>query len=126
ILGLILDPDQGSTIREITSGSPAAAAGFRAGDRIITLEQQRLLSIADVQWVLHQVPNSGGQLSATIQRGDTTMQLAMELPAGWRSNDDIAWRASSWGLRRMGLGGMFLKPATSEERRELGLAEGKM
>ena len=30
--------------------------------------------------------------------------------AGWRRKDDISWRASTWELRRLALGGMLLKP----------------
>src|SRR5262249_50897612 len=52
-LGLILDPKQSATILRVEDSSPAAAAGFRAGDEILTLDRQPLLSIADVQWVLH-------------------------------------------------------------------------
>ena len=32
----------------------------------------------------------------------------MKLAKGWRSADDISWRSSSWGLRRMGTAGMKL------------------
>lgn len=50
----------------------------------------------------------------------------MVLLPGWRSKDDIAWRASSWPLRRLGLGGMVLKEMTSEERSSLGIASQQM
>ena len=109
-IGLILDPKQCATVKEVTPGSPAAVAGFVAGDRIKTLAGQPMLSIADVQWVLHRTPANGGSLVAKVDRGGQPATVALNLPAGWRRADDIGWRASSWTLRRMALGGMALEP----------------
>ncbi len=44
------------------------------------------------------------------------MELAWALPAGWRRRDDISWRSSSWGLRRMATGGMLLESLPADER----------
>jgi hypothetical protein len=84
------------------------------------------LSIGDVQWVLQQVPASGGSVKSVVKRGGKTVEVTLELPSGWRQQDDIAWRASSWELRRMGLGAMYLKPLTAEQRNELKLPVGSM
>src|SRR5262249_25892972 len=51
-LGLILDPRTRATVRQVEKDSLAEKAGFEAGDRIVKLEGQPLLSIADVQWIL--------------------------------------------------------------------------
>ena len=48
-----LDPLAAAQVETVTPGSAAETAGFRAGDRLLTLAGQPLLSIADVQWVLH-------------------------------------------------------------------------
>ena len=126
-IGLILDPKERATVLRVEAGSLAAQAGFQAGDEIQKLAGQPLLSLADVQWVLHHVPPERrlGDGSSS-QRGSKTTEVKLELPKGWRQQDDIAWRASSWELRRMSLGGMYLKPLTPEQRAELKLPEHSM
>jgi len=124
-VGLILDPKGRATVLRVEEGSPAAKAGFRAGDVIESLEGQPLLSLADVQWVLHHVSPDGGSVKAAVNRAGKVAEVTLALPKGWRQKDDIAWRASSWELRRRGLGGMFLKNVSAELRTERKLpAEG--
>jgi hypothetical protein len=125
-LGLILDPKEKATVLEVEKGTPAEQADFRKGDAILSLEGQPLLSIADVQWVLHRANGNGASLMAEVRRNGRNEQLTFELPRGWRQRDDISWRASSWGLRRMALGGMLLGNLTAEERTKAGLPEGSM
>jgi hypothetical protein len=125
-IGLILDPQERATVLRVEPQSLAAKVGFQAGDQIQSLEGQPLLSMADVQWVLQQVSPGGGSAKAIVKRGGGTSAVTLELPAGWRRRDDIAWRASSWELRRMGLGAMYLKPLTAEQRADLKLPAGAM
>jgi S1-C subfamily serine protease len=54
------------------------------------------------------------------------MSLKWKLPAGWKSRDDLSWRASTWALRRMGTGGMIVESATAEERQNAKIADGSM
>jgi S1-C subfamily serine protease len=115
-IGLKLDPKTCATVLGVASGSPAAQAGFEAGDQIKTLAGQPLLSLADVQWALHLVPATGGTLTAQIDRAGRPRQLMLNLADGWRQADDISWRVTSWGLRRMATGGMKLEPLAAEER----------
>lgn len=125
-LGLILDPAQKAVVRQTLAGSPAANAGLLPGDSIQSLGGQPILSIADVQWVLHQSPPGGGTLQASVARDGAPLEIRLELPAGWRTRDDLSWRASSWPLRQKGLGGMLLVPASGDDRRRLGLADTEM
>jgi len=117
-IGLILDPEQRATVLRVDAGSLAEKAGFKPGDEIQSLDSQPLLSMADVQWVLHHVSAGGGSINAVVSRGGKTSNVTLALPAGWRKLDDIAWRASSWELRRMGFGAMYLKTMTPEQRAE--------
>ncbi|MFM8288711.1 MAG: Trx7/PDZ domain-containing (seleno)protein [Planctomycetaceae bacterium] len=119
--GLILDPKLPARVAQVVPGSMAAEAGFVAGDDLLSLNGQPLVSIADVQWVLHQVPDAGGKIAVQVSRSGQTQVLEWTLAAGWRRRDDIAWRASTWELRRIGLGGMFLKELDDERRQELKL-----
>ena len=125
-IGLILDPDQMATISSVTPDSPAAAAGFRAGDAIESLDGQPLLSIADVQWVLNGVDPAGTSVSAVVNRDGTKQELALSLPGGWRRADDISWRVSSWGLRRMTTGGLKLETLPNEGRKRLNIGARSM
>ena len=120
ILGLILDPQEKATVQDVTADSIAAQAGFKAGDQILSLEGQPLLSIADVQWVLQHAKETD-QLVASVNRGGQELDLTMSLPKDWRRKDDLSWRVSSWPLRRMVLGGAVLEEATREERKQIGL-----
>lgn len=120
-IGLILDPKQRATVLRVEEDSLAAKAGFKDRDEVVSISGQPPLSIADVQWALHHVPAAGGTVEALVKRGDRQEKLTLELPRGWRQNDDIAWRASSWQLRRMSLGAMHVVPLTAEERADLKL-----
>jgi S1-C subfamily serine protease len=125
-VGLILDPRERATVIRVEKGTPAEESGFTRGDRILTLDGQILLSIADVQWVLHNTPAGGGSLRAEVERGGRHMEVTLTLPAGWRRHDTITWRSSTWGLRRMATGGLVLETLPPEERKKAGLAETNM
>ncbi len=120
-IGLILDPQERATVIEVAVDSLAAKSGLQAGDRIETLAGQPLLSLADVQWVLHHADADGATIPATVRRDGKSVSLDLKLPPGWRQKDNIAWRSSSWGLRRMATGGFFSTEMTPEERQAAGL-----
>jgi hypothetical protein len=119
VLGLVLDPATTGTLQAVTPGSSAAKDGFRPGDELVSLEGQPVLSIADIQWVLHHA-DAAGMLKAEVKRAGKPVSLSLTLGPNWRRRDDLSWRATSWDLRRMVLGGMFLESLTPEERKQLG------
>ena len=49
-IGLTLEPDQIARIESIAQVSIAAEAGLRAGDEIVSLNAQPVISVADVSW----------------------------------------------------------------------------
>lgn len=65
-------------------------------------------------------------MEAIVRRGGQSQTLSLSLPAGWRQLDDISWRVSSWGLRRMSTGGLKLEELPVEDRRKLNIADGQM
>src|SRR5262245_60663521 len=67
-IGVSLAPDQAAQVQSVASGSIAGRAGLKAGDEVVTLAGQPLISIADFTWVLHHAPNQGS-VAATIKRG---------------------------------------------------------
>ncbi|TVP99672.1 MAG: PDZ domain-containing protein [Planctomycetaceae bacterium] len=125
-IGLILDPEERAKVEGVTEDSIAAAAGLLPGDEILRMNGQPLLSIADVQWVLHGIDNSGGRIVADLRRDGQPKRLTIDLPADWRSADDISWRVTSWGLRRMALGGLYLEELSDERRQEAGIDDDRM
>ncbi len=120
-LGLILDPKERAKVSEVVAGSLAEKAGLKVGDEIVSLGRQPILSIADVQWVLENVPADGGNVEVEVKRGTERSAWTLTLPKGWRRAGDISWRASSWGLRRMATGGMLLEELPAEDRAKLKL-----
>ena len=114
-IGLILDPKERAKVLRVEPGSAAERAGLKSGDAIKELGRQPLLSIADVQWVLHHADAKGASIDAVVERGTETLKLTLTLADGWRRRDDISWRASTWGLRRTALGGILLKPLADDD-----------
>lgn len=125
VVGMEMDSRENATIKQIAAGSAAAAAGFKVGDQLVSLAGQPLLSIADVQWVLH---NAGEQdeLSAQVRRGDQTLPLKLKLAAGWRAQSNLSWRPTTWDLRRMAAGGMLLEDLPAADRQTSKLDADKL
>jgi hypothetical protein len=119
VLGLKLEPTEIATIEALAADSIADRAGLRVGDAITALDGQPLLSIADLQWVLHNTPDAA-QLPAQILRDGQAIDLTLDLPEGWRRGD-ISWRVTTWELRRMALGGMVLDDLSDADRSAAGL-----
>ncbi|HEX3151279.1 MAG TPA: Trx7/PDZ domain-containing (seleno)protein [Gemmataceae bacterium] len=123
-IGLTLDPKETAVVLKVDADSPAAKAGLKTGDRILKMNSQPLVSIADVQSVLHGVPAEGGKVIATVATDRVPKNVTVTLPAGWRRVGELSWRSSSWGLRRMATGGMLLEDLPTEDREKAGLKEG--
>jgi serine protease Do len=115
VVGLKLDPTEMAKLERVAPGSSSARDGFQAGDEIVSLDGQPLLSIADIQWIFHNAPATAA-LPAQVRREGTMIDLTMTLKDGWRRGN-ISWRPTSWQLRQMGFGGMKLEDLKDEDRR---------
>lgn len=124
-IGLTLAPDHQARIEAVAAGSIAAKAGLKAGDDIVTLAGQPLLSIADFSWALHLAPEAGN-LPAVVKRGSAEQTVTIALPANWRRKADISKRVGTWPMRGMATGGMVLEDLADEERTKRGLAKNSM
>ncbi len=124
-IGLTLAADQVARVESVAVNSIAADAGFKAGDEVLSLAGQPLISTADIGWVLHHAPDSGA-LSATVQTDKGQRQLSLVLPKGWREKTDIARRVAAWSMRGMATGGLVLVDLGDEARRERGLGNQQM
>lgn len=121
-IGMIIDPSEMNTLKEVASDSIAEKAGLQAGDRVFALNGQVILSIADIQWVLHHAKDQD-IVQADIVRDGQHVMKPIELPEGWRQQDDLSWRVGAWPMRGMILGGMKLEEATPEQREQAGITD---
>ena len=119
-VGLALDPKEKAKVARVAVNSSAAKDGFKAGDEIIALAGQPMLSIADVQWVLHTAPEPW-KISAEVSRAGKKQSLTLTLAPGWRRGSDIGWRPSSWDLRRSAFGGIKMDDLSDADRKTRGL-----
>ncbi len=120
ILGLVMDPTKAATVKSVAEGSLASEAGFQAGDKLVSLESQPLVSVADIQWILHQ-RKEAGKIAFVVSRAGANKELAINLPEKWKELGDISWRASTWGLRRMVTAGLVFESLSDEQRKEQSL-----
>jgi len=119
-LGLTLDVKEKAIVSAVAPGSSAGKDGFKPGDEILTLAGQPMISIADVQWVLHQA-SEPAQIKAEVLRDGQRRSLTLSLPVGWRKGVDISWRPTSWDLRRMAIGGLLVEELTEADRAKVKL-----
>jgi hypothetical protein len=116
-IGLTLTTSEAATrVEAVDENSIAVKSGFRAGDELISLEQQPLVSIADVSWVLNRAPVSGATLEARVKRGSAEISLPIVLSNQWRTQTDISRRVGTWGMRGMATGGLVLEDVDDTER----------
>ncbi len=124
-IGLKLDRDDQALVKEVVAGSPAAAAGIKAADRIVRLGSQHVRTQMDVQWVLENAPGDGATIPVEhLREGDMMMLGNVQLSKGWKVPTDLefSWRSSMWSLRpQPGFGGQRLG---KEELKKLGLDAG--
>ncbi len=125
VLGLHFSPKHRAKISKVESGSSAEKDGFRRADEILTLDEQPIISIADVQWVLHRAPENT-TLPVRVDRHGEEIELTLTLNPGWRKGTDISWRTTTGELRLVALGGMVLEDLSDAERQRNGLGKTEM
>lgn len=124
ILGFTLDPDECATVKSVVPGGEAEKAGLQAGDRIRSAAGQPVLSIADVQWTLHQAPDRG-TLRLVTERGGTERSVSLTLPDGWRRRSPFAWRYAYNELKWKVAGLDQLSDLDDSRRQAMGIGPGE-
>lgn len=92
-IGALLDRDIQNQVRSVKAESPAEQAGIRAGDTIVDVDGQRILTFADFTRVLELTP-AEGTLPLKLRRQDQELAVTVKLPRGWRRTADPSWRES--------------------------------
>jgi hypothetical protein len=121
-VGLVLDNDQGNTVRTVTADSAAAKAGLRAGDVLQTLNGFSVASSGDVQHALHRGPPKG-ELPLAWQRDGKPMTAKLQLAEGWRKTN-WTWRPSMLDI--LPSLSLFGDDLTDKEKKALGLGEKRL
>jgi regulator of sigma E protease len=73
LFALIGKPSTTARVDAVQPASPAAAAGFQPGDVVVAIDGQAIDSFSDMQRIVSM--GAGEQLTFTIKRGDTTIEL---------------------------------------------------
>ncbi len=104
-VGLTIDPKSLATV------SAATASGFRKGGRIAKMKGQPILSIADIQWVLH---NAGAAetIEVEVEREGRAEALKLALAEGWRTRMG-EWRFFLLGVQNQ-VAGFNARPSAPE------------
>jgi S1-C subfamily serine protease len=97
-----------------------AAAGLVKDDEIVSIDSAPITSLADIAWALHR-SNDVDRKTISVLRNGVSIELALDLPSGWRTQSDISSRVGTWQMRAMALGGMYLKTLDDTKRKSLGL-----
>jgi serine protease Do len=110
-IGLKIDRKSGTRIEQVIAGSAAAGAKLPANADVVRMNGQRITSIADMQWVLHHLPNTDTQVE--VETSVAGKQI-VPLQAGWKRSD-FSWRGSMWNTPpRLG----FWAPVLAGESRD--------
>ena len=123
-VGFSLDPSKRAAVTRVKSNSPAGDV-LKSGDELVTLDDQAIVSQADVQWVLHHA-EAVDELPMQIRRDGELLAATLRLPERWRFNSDISWRTAGWEMRRMALGGLKLVSASDALRRKTSLNQNEL
>src|SRR5262249_5300676 len=116
-IGLKMDVDDGLRVQTVATDSPAERAGVAAGGELVTLNRPRLISQADMQWVLHRAPVEA-KLAVALKRDGKELRRTVELGGSWKESD-LSWRASSRaGLRYW----LYTVPLSAQEKEKADLA----
>jgi hypothetical protein len=97
-VGLRVVRDDGRRVEGILPKSPAAEAGLASGDEVTHLNGQAIVSIADMQWVLHNLPDGDAKVDVTVSRGGQAITKTLALSGDWKKTD-FKWRGSKWSIK---------------------------
>lgn len=114
-IGLKMDVDDGLRVQSVTPNSPASQAGIAAGDELVRMNGQSLISQADIQWVLHNA-SAQAKLAVDLKRDGRALDKTVTVSGAWKESD-LSWRESSWQLRP----GLWTLPMSDAQKQQKGI-----
>jgi hypothetical protein len=120
VVGITMSLESSNMVANVEPATPAAKAGLRAGDRVVSIDNQPVISLADISWALHNAPDEG-RLKLALDRDGRRIESELALSRAWRSQSDISRRVGTWQMRAMALGGLQLVEFSPEERSSHGI-----
>ncbi len=117
-IGLRIAKDSGIEVSAVLADSPASRARLNTGDVLQAVNGQAILSIADLQFALHNLGEKE-ELVLEVRRDDQRLEKKLRLEGDWRRND-FSWRVSLNGFPPSP--GLYLRLLEKSEKRELGIA----
>jgi serine protease Do len=123
-IGIKLDIIKGNVIKEIVKGSFADKGGLKPSDTIRTANGKRVLTIADLQYVLNKL-DSESKLTVAAERDGKPVTAVLELSGNWRASD-VSWRKSIRVRSRFNDFTRPLVPVPAEEKQRLGIKQGDL
>jgi len=106
-------------VQSVEKGSAAEAAGFKAGDVILKLDNERIADMSDWRSALRS-HRGGGKVAVTILRERREQTLSLTLPAGRESGD--AFRFEWPGME---LDMQAMERSLAEAQRSMECAQGQ-
>jgi serine protease Do len=126
-VGVVVDRDHGLRVTRVQAGSPAEAAGIKAGDELAAAGGRRLFSQADFRGVLHRGPGGAGSIEVHWLRDGKVMSGTLKLGDGWREpGKELDWRMSTSQGNVGAYPSFFPINSSAQERKQRGIAEGSM
>jgi S1-C subfamily serine protease len=92
--GLVMRQDRQYEIQKIIPHSAAEKAGIKAGDRLVSLNDQSILTKYDIQWVLDQSSNAAVHIPFSVRRNNEEIRGNLDLETAWKVGDpeNYHWR----------------------------------
>ena len=78
VLGMSVEPDRHAKVTGVVEGSPAAAAGIEAGDRVLQIDDRRIEATLDFHLTLME-RSAGDTLKLKLRRGDRLIGTQLTL-----------------------------------------------
>ena len=122
-LGLTFDVAQATLVTNVEPKSPADKAKIRKGDVITHMEGQLLVSIADMQWALHGLPNKKVKVDLDLLRDGKKLSKKVQLGRDWKA-PNLGWRVSMYNMPPNP--GLWVEEANDSVRKNHGIADDKL
>jgi len=120
-IGINIDRNHGTKVESLVRKGLAAKSRLKPGDIILSINGQTIISIADIQWVLHHTKDRS-TLKIKVQRSGKEKELSLKLKGKWRKTEN------SWGGvgRNKILPRANIQPVPDAEKRRLGISSKRM